>query len=502
MSFHIPKKLSPPVLIFLFSAGVFFWAKGEDAYRRIWLTLPTTSFGTVRAVCVLPRPVQRRPVVIYISDRGDNLGASGNALRQFADMGFASATFEYDPSNSKIFAEQFDSLLDYIVQQPWADPQAIGCVDLGSRRMLTYFFEHSARRPKVLVLEFLTAPALPENIVNGRNQSTVLLVRRGVEGPATSAQLKVFRSFLAEHDFQSVLWHLGGSPTFDTKNPSVVLRLIGEWSKRRLDQNHPLPEAPEVTGLPFWLCSIPALIWLGCSLLNTGGPMQEIASRSRIDLKPKLVRWRTGSLLLIALLAYGVHLCALFSRTSTVGLAISRAFLVRATWREEFDYLLQLAQCGNQRIGTLITHAELAHYNSYELANWSVPKDIYITYVLSPEIDSGPVNDMDWRRMLWEFFYPRLNTENSIFVAATKLAEIMRSRISIVKTPNVQSLVTIWQKQVANQRDFTRLYVAAARSVGIPARMNSKGVCQIWSEERWLDLTEPKFKEMPEGDMP
>ena len=48
------------------------------------------------------------------------------------------------------------------------------------------------------------------------------------------------------------------------------------------------------------------------------------------------------------------------------------------------------------------------------------PSDLAHLRVLSPEIDSAFDGDLNWRRELWENFYPRIRKENSAETAAEK----------------------------------------------------------------------------------
>jgi hypothetical protein len=55
----------------------------------------------------------------------------------------------------------------------------------------------------------------------------------------------------------------------------------------------------------------------------------------------------------------------------------------------------------------LLEHVELAHYNP-EHINWKLDEQVYPEFVLSAQIDPGADGDLNWRRPLWENFYPRI----------------------------------------------------------------------------------------------
>src|SRR5581483_2016998 len=101
------------------------WAKSDDPFRRIEFTLKTPSHGKVRGMAVLPKPVRRCPVVVYMHGSGGSLLACGTELRQFAELGMASVGLEYTQTNRAAFEEQFLALSQYLRHQPWAMSNAV-----------------------------------------------------------------------------------------------------------------------------------------------------------------------------------------------------------------------------------------------------------------------------------------------------------------------------------------------------------------------------------------
>src|SRR5208282_5039922 len=95
---------------------------------------------------------------------------------------------------------------------------------------------------------------------------------------------------------------------------------------------------------------------------------------------------------------------------------------------------------------------ELAVYNR-ELINWQVDDKIYREYVLSPVIepstlkpsvvrnsatagDGQPSTSLNWRRPLWEEFYPRIRHESSLEDAAKIVVKHLHERVTITTLPN------------------------------------------------------------------
>jgi hypothetical protein len=62
----------------------------------------------------------------------------------------------------------------------------------------------------------------------------------------------------------------------------------------------------------------------------------------------------------------------------------------------------------------------------------------------------------------------------------------LRERVTIAS--NAAGPVEIaesWQRQMANERKFEALYVAAMRSVCIPARLNDDGRAEFHRQSQW-----------------
>ena len=118
-------------------------------------------------------------------------------------------------------------------------------------------------------------------------------------------------------------------------------------------------------------------------------------------------------------------------RVNVLGLA--RRFLVQPKERADFEFLVAQPIWSGVTLRVLLDHVELAGYNR-ELINWTLSDDLYRGYVLEPGIiqkqkaemgggqeesrerktESGKlkVEDLDWRRVLWEEFYPRIRHES------------------------------------------------------------------------------------------
>ncbi|MCD6170323.1 MAG: hypothetical protein J7J76_07245 [Candidatus Latescibacteria bacterium] len=122
-------------------------------------------------------------------------------------------------------------------------------------------------------------------------------------------------------------------------------------------------------------------------------------------------------------------------------------------------------------IDTLIEHRRYA-YIATQTASWNgqVGDEMFFSYVLPHRILKEPAER--WRREFYEEIYPRVKDLDSLAEAAMEVnrwaaerAEFKRRRIKRDHTPKE----TI-KRGCGNCADLTILYVAACRSVGIPAR--------------------------------
>ena len=191
-------------------------------------------------------------------------------------------------------------------------------------------------------------------------------------------------------------------------------------------------------------------------------------------------------------------------------LAIARRWLVPPKAVGDLDFLVNGTlgvtrptlwnQC---KLRVLLQHASLANYNR-QLVNWSVDDEVYQDYVLSPDVFNeegimqneedeirnpkseipARVEDLNWRRMLWEYFYPPVRHENDPMAAAEIVVKFLCQRVSVVHQGPL-TIEEMWKERRANEEGFEALKVAAFRSVGIPARLNENGKVELFVDGKW-----------------
>jgi hypothetical protein len=128
---------------------------------------------------------------------------------------------------------------------------------------------------------------------------------------------------------------------------------------------------------------------------------------------------------------------------------------------------------------------ELANYHR-QLINWQLDETNYQNYVLSPVITGETNERFDWRRPLWEEFYPRIRHENSPQDAVQIVVRHLRERVTIANEPNLpHDIPTIWLDQLTDETGFQIIYVASLRSVGVPARLDSNHHAEFWDGSKW-----------------
>lgn len=143
---------------------------------------------------------------------------------------------------------------------------------------------------------------------------------------------------------------------------------------------------------------------------------------------------------------------------------------------------------------------ELSNYCVYELINWEMEKEIYNRYVLSPIISSEDYEataELNWRRPLWEFFYPRIRKENYTEHAARIIVRNLRERVTVAEGDFPDGVEGIWRNQIADEYGFQRIYVAAMRSAGVPARLDEQEKAEFWTGTEWKTAPDPAIMVWP-----
>lgn len=503
-----------PIFAALLFFGAIFWAKSEDPFVRKWFKVKTPSLAKVDCIAVLPKPIRPRPVVLYLHGAGGNPVTDGPTLRRIAELGLVTVTLEYNQTNDEAFEEQFSTVWDYAQRQTWALlsragqplPTAWVCDGVGAQKALRFFLKHPEKQPQLFVqvggawIEELEKAEIEKT--NSKKQGTAFLLIHGErDAVVPSADCQKTANALSKLQSSSsainnveikILPELGRSLEPDR---AQVTRQIGEYIKAYLTPDTPQPEFPKPPRYPFLLCTTPAFLWAGYWVgkrYKNRKKDRQIPEEATRPAKGEMRLWVIAGLLAVwALAETAIHLIPPQLEVSEKTLQIARWKLLAPKLRDDFSVLAKMPIWKGQKLKTLLTHAELANYCVYELINWKLPPQIYCDYVLSPVIEKSEI-ELDWRRPLWEFFYPRIRNEKTTVSAAALVAKMLREKVTLWPGfDRPQGVVTIWKEQITGEDGFAKIYVASLRSVGIPARLDANGKAEFWDGKQWCFAPRP-----------
>ena len=522
-------------LVILLFLGALLWAKERDPFVRKWFTLKTSDHSSVKCAVVLPKPMRRYPVVIYAHGAGDDLLKDGVELRQMAELGLAAVSLEYNQTNEAAFAAQFETLLHYLGRQKWADTNAIAWVgfSLGANRMLDFALQHPEQQPQLLVQ--LSGAALPEGQTNSHLESLhslVLFIHGEQDEVFPVTDTKRLASLLQTNGLPVELKIIPGIPHGMEPERGVVFRNIGEYCRSHLMgkdawQNYHSIAQWQAKAPPLWLFILPAALVaagvLACRRAGASRPADtthegQVAIDHFLNLikcgrvfraagrapstsggtpdatfkhSEIILRWLAVILGIWALTETAIHLVTPHFSVNGTTLSIARRFLVQPKECSDFEYLVAQPIWRGQKLKTLLEHVGLASYNR-ELVNWQVDDQMYRDFVLSPVITGNPDEQLNWRRPLWEEFYPRIRHESSPEDAARIVVRHLRERVTIAALPNLpHDVPEIWLRQITDETGFENIYVAALRSVGIAARLNDNRQAQLFTDGKWQPAPRP-----------
>jgi hypothetical protein len=263
---------------------------------------------------------------------------------------------------------------------------------------------------------------------------------------------------------------------------AAAVLLIGFWFDGGLFK---LP-----TGVVFWVLLELARCSSRGEEARIQGEIAEMVGASSRRLLP-ISQWQIALRCLAGIMVLGavgltaLHLVTPQLAVSERTLALARNHLVPPRERADFEFLATKPIWPGQPLQALLQQTHLANYNR-ALVNWKLDDAIYKQFVLSPQIDPGWDGDMNWRRPLWEYFYPRIRKESSLEAAAETVLRQLRERVKITETAAPPKTITeIWQHGNASRSGFEAICVAALRSAGIPARLSASGQTEFWSGDEW-----------------
>jgi len=242
--------------------------------------------------------------------------------------------------------------------------------------------------------------------------------------------------------------------------------------------------------------------WLAVALVLGNGVIArgfwtQVRARAALRERRQLT-WLEGGLRAVALLVGGCAVLLALVRlvipqlpVSDFTLDMANEFLVRAERRSDFEIVVQSTPCRGKRLGALLEHVELANLQRNQFYK-TLDATTFQQFVLSPVVDTTPIAELDWRRTLWETFYPHVRQENEPSSAARIVVRVLRERVGISPDyPYRVGVETIWTQGMTDEAGFERVYVAALRSVGIAARLNERNQAEFLAGEQWQAAPRP-----------
>lgn len=500
--------------IILLFFGALLWAKARDPFSRQWLTLKTADGSFFKYVAVLPKPMRQYPVIIYAHGHNGALINDGKDLRQMAELGLAVVSLEYSQTNEAAFALQFEAVLHHLDRQKWVNTNAIAWVgfSMGANRILDFALQHPERQPQLLVqlsgagLDqlILNSPPRPSAVTTDQFVANlhcpVLLIHGNHDEIFPAADTQRLAAALRTNGLSVELKIMPGMPHNLEPEREVVFRCLGEYclthllGKTALQSYHSIAQW-QANAPSLWIFWLPAAAWAVGWLVWSWRTKTQPATP---PLKPgrSLLRLLAALLAMWALALTALHLLTPQFQINDITMNVAREFLMQPKQRTDFEYLATQPIWRGQRLQNLLAHVELAGYNR-ELVNWQLDDKTYQDFVLSPVINLSTANSQlptsfNWRRPLWEEFYPRIRHETSPEDAANIVVRHLRERVTIADLPNLpHDVPTIWLRQITDETGFKTIYVAALRSIGVPARLDLNGHAEFWDGDKWQIAPQP-----------
>jgi dienelactone hydrolase len=488
-----------PVLVTLLFLGTLFWAKQQDGFSRRWFTLATADHGSFNCVAVLPKPGRQYPIILYAHGEGGSLLTDGTDLRQMAELGLAVVSLEYNQTNPAAFSAQWQALRGYLSGQKWADTNAIAWVgfSLGAGQIRDFARQHPEQRPQLIAFlseTGLVAGAAEKGFNSG--PGPVLLVHGNLDETFPADDTRRLATALETNGVPVTLKIFPALGHDLEPERSLIFRALGEYCRTALmgvrawDSYHSLAERRAKVP-PLWIFWLPAGSWMAGWALWWWWHRPTRPEKIRLQRHEIILRWLTLWIAVCALLETSLHLATPHFTASPDAIGLARRFLIQPRERADFEFLATKPVWGNEKLKTLLEHVELTGYDR-PLTGWQLDDPLYQTYVLSPIITGAKGESLNWRRTLWEEFYPRIRHEISLESAARIVGRHLRERVTIATPPQpARDVPAIWQRQITDEAGFQIIYVAVLRSVGIPARLAAHGQAEFWNGRAWMPAPAP-----------
>lgn len=480
--------LAPSLVVVFIYIGALMTSM-SDPLQRIEFSL-SASDTHARFTVLAPRIGERYPLAILIRDSGKN-NSYGRALQILASMGYATVAFD---SDAESFSETFAAVLDYLYLQSWCGEKSIWIDFRPTRADLVEFAVTNRKfRPNLIVQVGGVWESAVKACANYADPKKPLVsqcnyVVISPDSGKVSGEIPQATQLAAEIGLPLKRCIVPENTNLRGEDHALVTKLIGEYGKKNLTpDSFPrfVAKSAHKSGL-LWKTFF--LILFSLSLFLAYRKMRKLGW-----FKPETrIPW--GAALFFVLLAGTLTFIHTIFRDFPVNafnLRIARTFLVAKGQREDFEELAKAPYWSGQPLRSLLTQTELANYTAFKLVNWKIEPDVYRKYVLAPLISDTKTPELAWREPLWKYFYPTVKKEDLPSSAAGIVVRYLREKVSIVEDAPSSNLLICWESGIANEATFNRLYVAALRSVAIPARLDADDSVEIWEDGIWMKAIKP-----------
>ena len=475
------------------------WATARDPFHRVTFSVRDETGIRTPCIAVMPKGTEALPVVIFAHGGGDSIETSGKMLRLIAEQGLAAVGFEYNKTNQAHFNAQMRALLAALPYQHWAQTNAVAWIghSQGAQSMLGFLVGHPQLQPEVMVrlaggwvnkLELLETNAVPGQLLS---KMRVWLLHGEADEifPVTDVKrlAAVLRASGAKVQFDVLpSWGHNFGP-----NHMVLMRAAAEYCAAQLGGAQPVHVNVRLVNLYYW---IPAgLMWLAFF----GSVFRRF---SRDEIRPSrwllLTAWMCG---IFALSVTAFHFVILRLPATGNVLYVARHVVVPARLQNDFDWLAAHMAGMHTTVGEILEHVQLADLqrNSFTPA---IDEASYRQWILSPLLDDS-LKPTRWRRTLWENFCPRVRRGGNPSAAAETVVQHLRERVTVTDRDRpAESVSEIWRSQTTGRTGFEKIYVAALRSVGIPARVGQTGRAEILCDSTWTPAPRSVLEELEKWD--
>lgn len=443
------------------------WARRADPITRC--TIKSSDSETFLA---MPRAGERCPILVLAGNRREDFLQKGPVIRLIAESGFICAYVVVDKQSIDQLGRQLTDILNDNRLARNVKEHGLVVIGEGTRAstMLTGAVKAAGVQPDVFV-------AVPDNAETGTVLDRLVKAREDLRCPIVIAsKSKSVEATQSLHNSlpQEHIEVLAFEAADDFRPRDLFFyKQLAERARAKLVQTGkpsgaPLERQVEHSG---W-----AYVWTLIVLMSLLAIMSLVQkATSKVARGTALI---AGIFIGIGTGSFATHLP-------------SAMHSLNAKRSAQLSGLMDKWMLPQTDAKTFTEYSSLSDYTR-KLVNWKLDERIYTEYVLNPRIvtDSQPV--FTWRQPLWKYFYPLIRKAATPSDAANILVNYLRLEVEVrALDPTKRNVQEIWRSRTATPIEFEQTYIAALRSTGIAAKLNSQGRAEIWDDGEWKAAPRP-----------